>query len=100
MSNITIKGIHLIAEERSEQINKHGRTIASDFQQNENGQLAIGAMMLLAVDFEEGIDSASYPQGWDHDLCAKMLAKNYKDRLVMAGALIAAEIDRIQFIPA
>ena len=94
-----MNGIELIANERSEQIDKHGRTIEYDFYQNKNGQLAIGAIMLLVVDFEEWIDSASYPHGWNEDVCEKMIAKNYKERLSIAGALIAAELDRIAFKP-
>lgn len=93
-------GIELIAAERAEQIEKHGRTIEQDAVMNDNQEMTIAAMMLLAVDFEEGIDSASYPQGWDHDLCDKMIAKNYKQRLVIAGALIAAELDRLNAISA
>jgi hypothetical protein len=89
-------GIELIAEERQEQIEKHKRTVAEDVEYNDNGQLALGAEMLLAAEHEEGIDPYSYPDGWDEDICRKMLAKPYKERLVIAGALIAAEIDRLQ----
>ena len=35
---------------------------------------------------------------WDEDLWQKMCNKSYKDRLIIAGALIAAEIDRLQSI--
>lgn len=90
-------GLELIAQERVEQIHKHGRSITNDMQHNHNGQLALGAEMLLAASHEEGIDSASYPDGWDHDICQHMLSKPYKERLIIAGALIAAELDRLQF---
>lgn len=89
-------GIELIAEERREQIEKHGRTIERDNIENENGQLAHGAEMLLATEHEEGIDSVSYPDGWDPAICEHMLSKPYLERLAIAGALIAAEIDRLQ----
>lgn len=59
-------------------------------------QLSIAAYMLLSVDYEEGIDSESYPFGWDADICNKMINKSYEERLIIAGALLAAEIDRIQ----
>lgn len=91
-----ITGIELIAAERQEQIEKHGRTIEKDVQQNDNEQLSHGALLLLSVDYEEGIDSESYPDGWDHEICANMIRKPYKERLIIAGALIAAEIDRLQ----
>jgi hypothetical protein len=90
-------GIELIAIERKEQIEKHGRTIERDVRENQANQLPLGALMLLSSDYEEGIDPASYPDGWDKGICEKMLAKDYIDRLVIAGALIAAEIDRFQF---
>lgn len=90
-------GIELIAEERLEQLTKHARTIERDAAENEDGQLAAGAEMLLAAEHEEGIDPASYPDGWDKDICAHMLSKSYHDRLVIAGALIAAELDRINY---
>lgn len=89
-------GIELISKERQEQINKHNRTIQKDIEENNNKQLAIGAEMLLAAEHEEGIDRLSYPDGWDEEICDKMLSKSYKDRLIIAGALIAAEIDRLQ----
>lgn len=88
-------GIELIAEERQEQIKKHLYSIAHDIEVNDNEQLAHAAEMLLAVEREEGIDSDSFPDGWDKDICRKMLAKSYKERLIIAGALIAAEIDRL-----
>lgn len=89
-------GIELIVEERQEQITKHGRTIIKDVDQNSVEQLSMGAYMLLAVDYEEGIDPASYLFGWDQEICQHMIGKPYKERLIIAGALIAAEIDRLQ----
>lgn len=68
-------GIELIARERKEQIEKHGRTIARDDRENDSGQLATGAEMLLAMSHEEGIDPLTFPEGWDHDICQHMLGK-------------------------
>lgn len=96
--NKTIKmktGIELIAQERAEQIEKHGRTIEKDVELNDDQQLSLAAEMLLAVEHEEGIDSESYPDGWDKEICTYMISKPYKERLIIAGALIAAEIDRL-----
>lgn len=90
-------GIELIAKERQEQIEKHGRTIEKDVSENDNEQLSLGALMLLSVDYEEGIDHASYPEGWDEEICTKMIGKSYEERLIIAGALIAAELDRLQY---
>lgn len=69
--------------------------VKKDVYDNDMQQLSECAEMLLAVEHEEGIDSASFPSGWDHDTCYKMLCKSYYDRLIIAGALIAAEIDRL-----
>ena len=38
------------------------------------------------------------PEGWSFELFKKMCNKPYKERLVIAGALIAAEIDRLNAI--
>lgn len=88
-------GIELIAKERQEQIEKHGRTVEYDEIQNSEGQLSEAAEMLLASEHEEGIDPQSFPDGWDRDICSHMLSKPYNERLIIAGALIAAELDRL-----
>ncbi len=101
-------GIELIAEERQEQLNKHHRSIEGDVQQNFKGQLMQGASLLLQKtegspfdDGSNGLDHcfrAIVPDGWDKAIYEKMFDKPYKERLVIAGALIAAEIDRIMAI--
>ena len=89
-------GIELIAEERQEQITKHERTVLEDVIYNDKRQLVIGAEMLLSDAIEgAGIYPESFPDGWDKDICYKMLSKQYKEKLIIAGALIAAEIDRL-----
>lgn len=87
-------GIELIAEERKEQIEKHGRTIENDIDINVHYQLNEGAIGLLWVDEEER--SVAPPVGWDERIWNKMEGKPYEERLIIAGALIAAEIDRIK----
>jgi len=88
-------GTELIAEERQEQIEKHGRTIVSDKAQNSSYQLSIAASKMLAYP-AEAHNVEVPPNGWDVDLYKKMREKPYKERLIIAGALIAAEIDRLQ----
>lgn len=88
-------GMELITEERNEHLSKHRKTIAYDIIHNANEQLAMGAEMLLAVSHEEGIDPASYPDGWDENICSKMIGKPYRERLIIVGSLIAAELDRL-----
>jgi len=100
-------GIEQIAQERAEQIEKHGRTLESDRKQNNHYQLSQAASLLCYVDPEE-VDAAYLedddmplfdhlvPTLWDGTLFNRMMRKDYKERLVIAGALIAAEIDRLQ----
>lgn len=83
-------GIELIAIERQEQIEKHGRTIAKDVIENPNEELKYGAMAAL-----EGYEFL-FPIDWADDICRIIANKSYRKRLIIAGALIAAEIDRIQ----
>lgn len=87
-------GIELIAKERIEQIEKHGRTIKLDVEQNDAYQLSEGAQKLIWPHHETYL-----PKGWDKYLWQKMCQKGYKDRLIIAGALIAAEIDRLNYTP-
>ncbi len=84
-------GIELIAEERQEQITKHGRTIEADVVTNSDYQLRIAAMRMIG-------DRGDYPapDGWDKAIWDKMQGKPKLERLIIAGALIAAEIDRLQ----
>ncbi len=98
-------GIELIAAERQEQIEKHSRIIEDDVRYNSHYQLSIGAELLLQilndVEFEdlENFDEISLPpHGWKKKTWDKMCRKPYKDRLIIAGALIAAEIDRLNYL--
>ena len=83
-------GIELIAQERKEQIEKHGRTIAQDKQHNRRNELILGTIALL----EDKEDL--FPFKWDRIVCRHMFLKGRVEQLAIAGALIAAEIDRIQ----
>ncbi len=86
-------GIELIAAERQEQIKKHKRTRGYDMIVNQNRELVMGATALISDDGKG--DPDLFPFEWDDDICRKMFGKSYKQRLIIAGALIAAEIDRI-----
>lgn len=87
-------GIELIAKERQEQIEKHHRSVEIDVIVNDNYQLSEAAMDLAAIDaYPLGPEA---PLGWNEEIWHHMLEKDYKERLIIAGALLAAEIDRIQ----
>lgn len=90
------KGIELIAQERAEQIEKHGRTIEKDVELNDDCQLSFAASVLASFNIEDYDARHEAPNGWDLNIWQKMHDKPYKERLIIAGALIAAEIDRLQ----
>ena len=90
-------GIELISKERQEQIEKHGRTLRYDESQNDNSELCDAAHALLL----RGVSNLAYrvstkPYGWDESIWLRMCQKPYRARLIIAGALIAAEIDRLK----
>lgn len=82
-------GIELITEERREQIEKHGRTVEDDAKYNKDCEMALAAQCILMN------DDRWWPEAWDRSLYHKMMTSSYKKRLMVAGALIAAEIDRL-----
>jgi len=93
-----LTGTELISIERAEQYKKHGRTVAHDLKFNNKEQLAIGAAFLCFPDIHEyakEYNNYNCPKGWDINIWNRMYKKPYKERLIIAGALIAAEIDRL-----
>lgn len=95
-------GVELIAVERQEQIEKHGRTLEHDIQINSDFQMIKAVGMLIFTPTDEGFDLMDHdiflPDGWDKDIWMKMHGKPYKERLIIAGAFIAAELDRLRSI--
>ncbi len=88
-------GIELIAIERKEQIEKHGYTIQEDVNRYEDFAPDTGDLAKAAISSIVG-NRKEFPYSWtDSPFIDKICAKNYKDRLIVAGALIAAEIDLI-----
>lgn len=81
-------GIELIAEERKEQIEKHGWDLSND-EDYGNGELIKAALFAINPDQFE------WPFYWTEKFRDKILKKDEIDRLRVAGALIAAEIDRL-----
>jgi len=105
-------GIELIAEERAEQLGKHNRTIEDDVLYNDSTELVRAAMGLAFTGhftFEQlespliqahllDLRLRSKPVKWGIEIWENMCNKTYVERLAIAGALIAAEIDRVQFL--
>lgn len=86
-------GIQLITQERNEQIHKHNIQVCDDKANNDNEQLRRGARKLLSPSPNE----LPPPEGWSDHIWQKMSNKSVKERLIIAGALIAAELDRINY---
>lgn len=86
-------GIELIAKERQEQIEKHGRTIQDDSINNDESQLVKASIAILDHDHKE------WPTDWEYPVYIHINDKPIIERLAIAGALIAAEIDRLQYEP-
>ena len=82
-------GIELIAIERQKQTEKHGWDVLHD-SEYESGELIEAA--LFAIDTEKFY----WPKNWMGVFAEKIRKKDRVGQLKVAGALIAAEIDRIQ----
>ncbi len=91
MSKHKMNGVGIIHSERLEQQYKHGFTEECD-RIYTKGELKDAAIYCLTQDFTH------YPVNWDIKYADKFNMKNYKERLAVAGALIAAELDRINKI--
>lgn len=93
-------GSVLIAEEREEQILKHGYTLQEDqdrYSEEVTGNYAEPSDLIIAAVASIHAKKEMFPYSWrTSPFVDKICAKTYKDRLVIAGALIAAEIDRVQ----
>lgn len=87
-----MKAIELINKERAEQIAKHGRTLKKDKELNADGQLAEAANKLLLPD---GSDVPPAPKGWSVNIWKAMCEKPRRQRMIIAGALLLAEEDRL-----
>ena len=94
---MTMTGVEMIAAERKRQIEEKGYTPEHDMKYAQ-GLLAGASNALSLCAFTEPQDAEAKERGWKfihycEDLAAK---KTPLECLVIAGALIAAEIDRLQ----
>jgi hypothetical protein len=87
-------GTQLIAEERTRQIENEKWTEEHDSQHN-RGEMAIAAACYAVEGTDAEVEHPDYPGGWPWESkWDKREKHSYMRRLVIAGALIAAEIDR------
>lgn len=85
------QGIKLIAREFYRRIDDDDDQ-AFNLRDNSNGQLITAAQELL-TDFPNVM---RFPKNWFPQTIHNMAKANRKQRLIIAGALIAAELDRLQ----
>lgn len=90
---IRSEGARLIAAERTEHFTKHNRTLEKDMLYNDYDQLTKAASALIDKNIGFALRVALLPTRWNLDIWQKMCNKPYKARLIIAGALIAAQID-------
>ena len=83
-------GAEFITKERNEQLEKHGISVAADYEFNPNGQLLDAAIAIIAT------NQIYWPKVWDSETYTKIRRKPREEQLAIAGAWIAAEIDRLQ----
>lgn len=70
-------------------------SVESDVIENPNGELIKGAIVILDP---EHTDLSDFPNNWNKGFCESVINKPWIERLVIVGALIAGEIDRLQKI--
>lgn len=87
-------GIELIAEERREQIEKHGRTTKLDIKNNPDYELIRAACAIAFVSAKDMPSQLAAPN-WAWEIRERIEGDRIHC-LKVAGALLAAEIDRIQ----
>ncbi|PPK99032.1 hypothetical protein SAMN05444682_115115 [Parapedobacter indicus] len=88
-------GIELIAKERQHQIDKHGFTgehHANHPEWYDDNQMIDAASLLVEPDISGNV---WYPKNWDSHWFYDLCRRSHKERLIIAGALIASEIDRL-----
>ena len=85
-------GIELITQERKEQIEKYRYDTEHDVQHHPDQALINAAIFALTLQDKWKQD------GWEN-FEKKMWSKSMVERFAVAGALVAAEIDRLQADP-
>jgi len=92
-----ILGLQLVAKERLSQLLHHKISIEIDKAFNNHYQLSEAAGLLTSLDMDDlqvGPEDCC-PIGWDLERWRKMWEKPYFERMIIAAALLCAEIDRM-----
>lgn len=84
-------GIELIAQEREEQISKHGFSSVND-KRYKDGQLMQAARYCIRQSgWKPRYTKSNWPADWDSLYAHKIMRKTNIEKLVVAGALLMAE---------
>lgn len=83
-----------ITKERTEQIVVHNHRLKDDVFHNPNEELIQAARALL----KPNPTSHDFPEHWGIAYVGKLMLKPYTKRLIIAAALLAAEVDRRKYI--
>lgn len=90
-------GIELITIERKEQIEKHGYTVIKDVAYNSkpDGPFKMLPFKIIVGNLMGIVGGVPYPENWSDDAVDKIKSKTQIEKLVIAGAFVCAEIDRL-----
>lgn len=84
-------GVELIAEARLKQKVKSGHSIKSDYEAYPDFELMDAVKAILNG------NPGEMPKNWDKEASERLCEKPLQDRLVTAGAMLAAQIDVLNF---
>ena len=87
-----LTGADLILAERKRQISKHKFDVKHDLKVNKGGQIEKAVIKLIDGN---AAGRKVAPHRWSPEGWVKMFKKPLKEKLIVAGALIAARIDMI-----
>lgn len=90
-------GIELITEERQKQIDKHGFT-AEHHALNTDKWYKESQLIEASIKLSYVIPDKKTPKNWSKPWFSNLCDRTHKERLIIAGALIAAELDRLNCI--
>lgn len=95
-------GVELIMQERDKQIERYGFTAKHHVDNDEyylDHQIAEAVIGLLSPEVHGACpEKVGAPEGWDADWFTRMMLKTERERLIIAGALLSAELDRVQLL--
>lgn len=85
-----MNGIEKIIVKRIDQLDKHGYSVKSDLKYVD-GQLNSVASALVTQ------NPLHWPKDWDFEIYKRWMSEPREEQLAIAGAFLAAEIDRLQY---